>query len=119
MKHDEKKQGFDANEFPALQEFLSAYLHQDFGEEYDSAAGAVNRPDVTVAVGESENQQLRGLLKQMPGCTQKQFMGAAQSRGIPRQRAKSFLDDGVDLGTVVRERGTHNRFFHTLSDTIQ
>jgi hypothetical protein len=42
MKRDEKKQGFDANEFPALQEFLSAYLHQDFGEEYDSAAGAVN-----------------------------------------------------------------------------
>jgi hypothetical protein len=42
MKSDEKNQAFDANEFPALQDFLSAYLHEDFGEEYVSAAEAVN-----------------------------------------------------------------------------
>ena len=32
---------FDPGNFPALLEFLPAYLHQDFGEEYDSAADAL------------------------------------------------------------------------------
>lgn len=40
MKHEERE-GLDANNFPALQEFLPAYLHEDFGEEYESAAEAV------------------------------------------------------------------------------
>jgi CdiI immunity protein len=40
MKHEETER-FDPNEFPALQEFLSAYLHEDFGEEYNSANEAV------------------------------------------------------------------------------
>jgi contact-dependent growth inhibition (CDI) system CdiI-like immunity protein len=40
MKHEEKK-GFDPSDFPALQEFLPAYLHEDFAEEYESADEAV------------------------------------------------------------------------------
>ena len=40
MMHEEKKL-FDPNDFPALQEFLPAYLHEDFGEEYGSATEAV------------------------------------------------------------------------------
>jgi CdiI immunity protein len=40
MKHEEKKE-FDANDYPALQEFLPAYLHEDFAEEYESAGEAV------------------------------------------------------------------------------
>jgi hypothetical protein len=40
MKHEEKK-GFDPNDYPALQEFLPAYLHEDFAEECDSATEAV------------------------------------------------------------------------------
>jgi hypothetical protein len=31
---------FDANEFPALKEFFSGYLHEDFNDEYGSAASA-------------------------------------------------------------------------------
>jgi hypothetical protein len=31
-----------ASEFPALHEFFSGYLHQDFRDEYASAAGAAN-----------------------------------------------------------------------------
>ena len=31
---------FDANEFPTLKEFLSGYLHEDFNDEYGSAASA-------------------------------------------------------------------------------
>ena len=37
----QKKQtavGFDANEFPVLKEFFSGYLHEDFSDEYGSAA---------------------------------------------------------------------------------
>lgn len=40
MKHEEKK-GFDPNDYPSLQEFLPAYLHEDFTEEYESASDAV------------------------------------------------------------------------------
>ena len=40
MKHEEKKE-FDPNDYPALQEFLPAYLHEDFAEEYESAREAV------------------------------------------------------------------------------
>ena len=40
MKHEEKKE-FDPNDYPALQEFFPAYLHEDFAEEYGSAGEAV------------------------------------------------------------------------------
>lgn len=40
MKHEEK-QGFDPNDYPALQEFFPAYLHEDWAEEYESAGEAV------------------------------------------------------------------------------
>ncbi|MGB7848046.1 MAG: contact-dependent growth inhibition system immunity protein [Candidatus Acidiferrum sp.] len=37
--HEEKP--FDPADFPSLREFFPAYLHQDFLEEYTSAADAV------------------------------------------------------------------------------
>ena len=40
-EHPKEKKPFDAADFPALREFFPAYLHQDFGEEYGSAVGAV------------------------------------------------------------------------------
>jgi hypothetical protein len=40
MKHEEKK-ALDPNDYPALQELFPAYLHEDFAEEYESAAEAV------------------------------------------------------------------------------
>ena len=39
-KEKEKAAGFDANEFPVLKEFFSGYLHEDFNDEYGSAASA-------------------------------------------------------------------------------
>jgi hypothetical protein len=42
MNHKKSaKKHFDKTEYPALLEFVPAYLHQDFGEEYGSAAEAV------------------------------------------------------------------------------
>ncbi len=37
------KKPFDAADYPALADFCSAYLHQDFAEEDRSAAGAAKR----------------------------------------------------------------------------
>jgi len=37
--HDMKP--FDPADYPALRDFFPAYLHQDFGEEYGSAADAL------------------------------------------------------------------------------
>lgn len=37
-----KSKEFDPADYPALRDFLPAYLHQDFGEEYGSAAEAVS-----------------------------------------------------------------------------
>ena len=39
--HSNEKKKFDPADYPALREFLPAYLHQDFGEEYDSAREAM------------------------------------------------------------------------------
>jgi hypothetical protein len=36
----EKAVSFDASEFPVLKEFFSGYLHEDFNDEYGSAARA-------------------------------------------------------------------------------
>ena len=42
MTRQKKEQapGFDASEFPVLKEFFSGYLHEDFNDEYGSAASA-------------------------------------------------------------------------------
>ena len=39
--HTHRKKRFDRADYPALREFFPAYLHQDFAEEYSSAADAV------------------------------------------------------------------------------
>jgi len=36
----EKTAGFDPGQFPALKEFFSGYLHEDFIDEYGSPPGA-------------------------------------------------------------------------------
>jgi CdiI immunity protein len=41
MKHIYEEKAFDPADYPALREFFSAYMHQDFTDEYGSAAEAV------------------------------------------------------------------------------
>jgi hypothetical protein len=41
MTYESENSPFDPGNFPALLEFLPAYLHQDFREEYDSAGEAL------------------------------------------------------------------------------
>jgi hypothetical protein len=40
-KHKHEEKPFDPADYPALREFFPAYLHQDFGDEYGSASGAI------------------------------------------------------------------------------
>jgi len=41
MKDKRKERQFDPRNYPALREFCPAYLHQDFEDEYGSAAEAL------------------------------------------------------------------------------
>jgi hypothetical protein len=62
--HGDMKLFTPAN-YPALREFLPAYLHQDFAEEYGSAAEAAQAylADATVDEGEDVKQEWRQLRK--------------------------------------------------------
>jgi hypothetical protein len=57
MTDGEKKSNpFDPESFPALMEFLPAYLHEDFGVEYGSAARAF-----AALVSDSNGDQIRNV----------------------------------------------------------
>jgi CdiI immunity protein len=62
---------FDPDEFPTLKEFFSGYLHEDFVDEYGSAAGAVRAfcgdasPDEAAQASE-EWKKLREILAGRP-----------------------------------------------------
>jgi CdiI immunity protein len=57
MTHDaQKTNAFDAENFPALQEFLTAYLHEDFGEEYGTAPQAF-----AALVADASGDQIRNV----------------------------------------------------------
>ena len=63
--------GFEASNYPGLREFFSGYLHEDFIDEYGSAAGAA-RAFCGDASGEEATQagaewtKLRSVLKGKP-----------------------------------------------------
>jgi|ERR1700730_145424 hypothetical protein len=62
---------FNAKEFPALKEFFSGYLHEDFNDEYGSARGAARafRGDASpeeLAQARQEWAKLRKILTGRP-----------------------------------------------------
>ena len=73
MKRDgrHEKTLFDRADYPALREFFPAYLHQDFAEEYSSAADAVkgflaDASDEEILQVKTEWQALRQAFRQRP-----------------------------------------------------
>jgi hypothetical protein len=57
MTHEQnRKAAFDPGDYPALLEFLPAYLHQDFGEEYGSAEKAI-----AALVADASGDQIRNI----------------------------------------------------------
>jgi hypothetical protein len=63
--------GFDPSHFPGLREFFSGYLHEDFVDEYGSAAGAArafcgDASGEEAAQASAEWTKLRSALKGKP-----------------------------------------------------
>ena len=52
----EEKIDFDPGSYPALLEFLPAYLHEDFGDEYGSSADAI-----TALLADASGDQIRNV----------------------------------------------------------
>jgi predicted ArsR family transcriptional regulator len=73
MMHEAKNNQwkFDPDNFSALQDFFGGYLHEDFGEEYGSAAEALLAFLSDASGDEIQNvkeewQRLRAVLKDQP-----------------------------------------------------
>lgn len=73
MTHHEKDKNaqFDPDNFSALQDFLGGYLHEDFAEEYGSAAEALQTFLSDASGDEIQNvkeewQRFRTILKDRP-----------------------------------------------------
>ena len=71
--HEEKNKRlhFDPDDFTALQDFLGGYLHEDFAEEYGSAAEALQTVLSDASGDEIQNvkeewQRFRAILKDRP-----------------------------------------------------
>jgi len=65
----EKTAGFDPAQFPALKEFFSGYLHEDFTDEYGSAASAARafRGDASPEESAQARQEWAKLRKILTG----------------------------------------------------
>ncbi|HKM67106.1 MAG TPA: hypothetical protein VJX70_08065 [Candidatus Acidoferrum sp.] len=88
MTHDEQKPNtFDAENYPALLEFLPAYLHEDFGEEYGSATQAF-----AALIGDASGDQIRNVREEWQALRQ-------AFSGQPWQNLQDAL---VQLGTAWR-----------------
>lgn len=97
MKHEEGKR-FDANDYPALQEFFPAYLHEDFAEEYESADEAVKEFLAEASGDEIQNvrdEWLR-LRKTMAGRSFAEVQSAVSSLGAAWQPANEAEWKRVD-----------------------
>jgi hypothetical protein len=76
-EHIDAERPFDPANFPALREFFPAYLHQDFGEEYDSAEDAVKG-----FLSEASGDEILEVKEEW-----KQFRAAIRSRSLEEIRA--------------------------------
>jgi len=56
---------------------------------------------------------LADLLKANPGVKAADFETLARDKGLGRDRARQFLDEGVAAGRIRRDRGDHNTRNHT------
>jgi len=86
MTDEEKKANhFDPESYPALMEFLPAYLHQDFGAEYGSAARAF-----VALVSDANGDQIRNVKEEWQALRQ-----AFSGRTLPDMQSAL-----VQLGAV-------------------
>jgi len=68
---------FEPASYPALMEFLPAYLHEDFGEEYGSAARAF-----AAMVSDANGDQIRNIMEEWQALRQ-----AFSARTLPEMQS--------------------------------
>ena len=79
----EKAVGFSPNEFPVLREFFSGYLHEDFNDEYGSAAIAAKafRGDASPEESAQARQEWAKLRKILTGRSVPEIQTSLQKLG--------------------------------------
>jgi CdiI immunity protein len=93
MKEKQENKPFDPADYPALQDFFPAYLHQDFSDEYGSAAEAV-KGFLADASGDEilqvkdEWKALRGALRGRSMQEMQQVVGRLGSAWIPQHETE-------------------------------
>lgn len=98
MRHEGQgdKKLFTPANFPALREFLPAYLHQDFREEYGTVAQAVKEflADADSDEAEGVKSEWRQLRKLLTGHPFSDFQAALQKLGSAwRPQSETDLKD--------------------------
>lgn len=83
---------------------------------YLYAGGRFVRGDATEA-RQTVSEQLTALLRQNPNIGAKRFEDLAAECGLGRNRARTFLNDGVLSGAIKRETGSGHLKRHCLSGT--
>ena len=102
-EHGDKKLFTPAN-YPSLREFLSAYLHEDFGEEYGSVAEATRTflADANGDEAEGVKQEWRQLRTIFAGLPLTELQAALQKLGAAWQPQSEA--DLKDLDEILSPR---------------
>jgi hypothetical protein len=85
---------------------------------YRYADGLFTRDERAHAPAMAVGEQLTELLRQHPGISGTNFEALATRRGIARQRARDFLDEGSLAGSINRTRGTCNTKKYELAEGL-
>jgi hypothetical protein len=89
-----------------------------FGEiVYHYTDGRFTRDDDKSAGARTVTEQLNELLRGNPGISAVEFERLAGERNLGRNRARTFLDDGIASGDIRREKGPHNTRHHYLVES--
>ncbi|MEO8099812.1 MAG: AAA family ATPase [Acidobacteriota bacterium] len=64
----------------------------------------------------TQAEQLTELLRANPGIGQKAFEDLAVKHDLTRSRTRDYLDNGISVGTIVKEIGKKNQFRHYLRE---
>ncbi len=71
---------------------------------YEYASGRFVREQDPETVSQTVSEQLTSLLRCNPGITAKKYEELATQRGLGRNRARAFLNDGVLAGQIERKK---------------
>jgi hypothetical protein len=82
-KKKDKALEINAAEFPCLREFFSGYLHEDFADEYGSAAGAARAffGDASLEEAATTREEWTKLRKSLAGVPMPEVHSALQKLG--------------------------------------